>query len=97
MDFTDRSFKLAIAREIEEETGLIIDTNRFVFLDYLSVHPDEKSDYTVWYSLTLTDGEIPLNIEPEKHTDWTLCPLAVAKTLPLMHDTLDVLNSMFEI
>jgi 8-oxo-dGTP diphosphatase len=90
------SFIMSIQREIEEETGLKISTDRFSMIrSFIHGHIGQKSDYTVWYHVTLTSDEIPRNMEPEKHGDWCLCPINVARVLPLMFGTSDVLDELF--
>lgn len=92
VDDTDYSPLNGIVRELREETGLDIYPTRFGFFTE-TYHVGEKSDTTLWYFLQLKPGELPRNIEPEKHSDWTKFTLDEAKKLPLMLKTLDALNN----
>ena len=82
----------AISRELFEETGLQYPPNAFKYIT-VACHNGAKSDYTIWFKLSLNDGhELPKNIEPDKHEDWQLYTIDEANKLPLMLSTYDLIN-----
>jgi ADP-ribose pyrophosphatase YjhB (NUDIX family) len=88
----DKSLTDAIRREVKEETDLDIDLDRFI-PSIQSKHIGGKSDYTIWYKLKLKDGEIPKQMEPNKHGPWNLYNVTEAtQLLPLMVSTKEVLK-----
>ena len=56
----------AAVRELREETGLEIDSNRFVPISYAF----EGGQNSLVYQVSLDDEEEPNHIETDKHTDW---------------------------
>lgn len=92
----DISYAHAIQREMEEETGLCVDIGRFErSID--CYHSGGKSDVTCWFILRLRDGEVLVNKEPHKHSDWELYNLQDAVKLNLMLSTGEILNKIMNI
>ena len=54
-------------RETKEETGLEINLNRFVLV-WHGEAPTAVAEFI--FLVDLFDNEIPINTEPDKHTDW---------------------------
>ena len=54
-------------RETKEETGLEINLNRFVLV-WHGEAPTATQEFI--FLVDLFDTEIPINTEPDKHTDW---------------------------
>lgn len=96
VDPTDESDVHAIQREVLEETGMnITDLTRFK-RSIVSNHIGGKSDITQWFVLHLRNSldETPIDLEPNKHSPWTLYTLKEAKELPLMISTGDVIDTL---
>ena len=83
----------SIMRELKEETGLELNSNRF-FKSIISTHIGGKSDYTHWFYVKLYGVEIPQNKEPDKHGPWKLYTLNETKLLSLMVSTAEMLKEL---
>ena len=82
-------------REVFEETGLYIDTNRFVHISEILDHPSTKC-CTIYY-VQLNDNEIPENREAKtkyfpQASDWHLFSFENAEELFLMPSLMKVLD-----
>lgn len=84
----------ALCRELKEETGIVI---KVPHLQYVTIakHNGAKSNYTVWFKYYLSITEEPKNLEPEKHSDWTLFSINDALQLPLMLSTRETFLKYF--
>ena len=76
----------ALIREVKEETGLQLKYPHVKFLT-IAKHIGAKSNYTVWFKYYLDSKDIPVNLEPHKHNNWTLYSKEEALKLPLMLST----------
>ena len=81
----------ALIREVKEETGINL---KFGKIKYVAIakHNGGKSNYTMWFKYFLDANEIPKNLEPHKHGEWTLYSREDALKLPLMLSTRETIN-----
>lgn len=87
----NEDYASALIREVKEETGLQL---KFPNLQFVTIakHNGGKSNYTVWFKYYLDSTAIPVNKEPDKHSDWVLFTKQDALQLPLMLSTRETLT-----
>lgn len=68
----------AAIRETLEESGLVIDKHRLIYLggEYHD-HPKGGQQLCYFYRVVLAANEIPMRVEPQKHGEWELVPWVV--------------------
>ena len=80
VDATDQTLEAAAVRELKEETGLVIDRNRFRYVT--SVNADNY--VCAFFEVNVSIKEEPKNTEPHKHGDWYWYTVENALQLNLM-------------
>jgi 8-oxo-dGTP diphosphatase len=79
-------------REVVEETGLLLDPNRFEWVMDILEDPTTKVCYA--YLVELKDNEIPQRMETHKMSDWKLLTFDEALQLDLMPGLKTILTNL---
>jgi mutator protein MutT len=79
-------------REVEEETGLKIETNRLSY--FMPILEDPTTDVCHAFLVELTNDEIPKRTEHHKMTDWVLVTFDEALKLDLMPGLRIIFNKL---
>lgn len=87
----NENYVSALIREVKEETGIAL---KFSGIKYIAIakHQGAKSNYTMWFKYYLDAGDVPKNLEPHKHGEWTLYSKTDALQLPLMLSTRETVS-----
>jgi 8-oxo-dGTP pyrophosphatase MutT (NUDIX family) len=79
-------------REVFEETGLIITSDRLKCV--MNILEDPTTDICYGFIVELKDNEVPKTLEPHKMTDWILITFEEALKLDLMPGLRTILEQL---